>query len=509
MQWNARTAAVAALIGIVVVAAQPGQAQSDRFATFWGSRFSAPPPARTNRTFSIDDGSSADGADPMHHWNSVAMDSVAIDHTPLTSGDPHVFGEQLGPGRAARALAIVHIAIFDAVNSIAHRYESFTGIPDVPADASMDAAIAQAAHDTLVELYPSQRAHCDAALAADLARLPSGGDKALGVETGRRAARTVLVLAAQDGSTSEDPIIGEGYIPSDQPGEWRPDPVSGSRVALGAMWGQVRPLVMASAAAHRVPPPPSLTSREYAQAFNEVKKLGGDGVTSPTLRSSDETMAGIFWAYDGTPHLGPPPRLFNQIAMAIAENMGTTDVVDLARLLALVNVAMSDAGIASWESKYHWKVWRPVTAIREADPGTGPTGLGDGNPDTKGDPAFTPLGAQASNLLGPNFTPPFPAYPSGHATFGGAVFQVLRHVYGTDNIAMTFTSDELDGVTLDNTGIPRALLPRTFASLAQAEEENGQSRIYLGIHWSFDKTAGIEQGRAIADEIVGKAARPR
>jgi len=126
-----------------------------------------------------------------------------------------------------------------------------------------------------------------------------------------------------------------------------------------------------------------------------------------------------------------------------------------------------------------------------------------------GDPSFTPLGAPASNLDGPNFTPPFPSYPSGHAGFGGALFQTLRNFYGTDRIAFTFVSDELNGVTVDNQGNLRLLLPRSFTSLSQAEEENGQSRIYLGIHWSFDKTQGIAQGRRVADQVFKNAFVPR
>ena len=135
-------------------------------------------------------------------------------------------------------------------------------------------------------------------------------------------------------------------------------------------------------------------------------------------------------------------------------------------------------------------------------------GRGDGNAATVGDPDYSPLGAPASNLQGPNFTPPFPAYPSGHAGFGGALFQTLRRVLGSDNIAFTFTSDEFNGETVGNDGEVRPLLPRSFTSLSQAEEENGQSRIYLGIHWSFDKTEGIKQGRRVADYVVSRAFQP-
>jgi hypothetical protein len=236
----------------------------------------------------------------------------------------------------------------------------------------------------------------------------------------------------------------------------------------------------------------------FEDAFNEAKLLGGDGSVTPTERTADQTFAATFWAYDGTPSLCAPPRLYNQIAVQIAEQK-KSDVVELARLLALINVAMADAGIATWESKYHYQVGRPVTVIREG---------GAGNPKTTADPEFTPLGAPASNLNGPNFTPPFPAYPSGHAAFGGALFQTLRNFYRTDDIAFTFVSDEYNGITEDNTGVVRPLHPRTFASLSEAEEENGQSRIFLGIHWSFDKTEGIAQGRRVADYVFRNAFLP-
>jgi hypothetical protein len=169
---------------------------------------------------------------------------------------------------------------------------------------------------------------------------------------------------------------------------------------------------------------------------------------------------------------------------------------------------MADAGMTIWESKYHYDLWRPIAGIRESDPGTGPTGLGDGNPDTVGDVTFSPLGAPASNLNGPNFTPPFPAYPSGHAGFGGALFEIMRRFYGTDNIAFTFVSDEFNGQTRDHNGNLRPYRPRSFSNLSQAEEENGQSRIYLGIHWSFDKTEGIALGNRVGDYVFDHAFRP-
>jgi hypothetical protein len=270
---------------------------------------------------------------------------------------------------------------------------------------------------------------------------------------------------------------------------------------------EVRPFALESASQFRVPPPPPMDSPEYAVAYEEAKRLGGDGITTPTERTPEQTDVGTYWAYDGTPSLCAPPRLYNQIAAQIAREMGS-DVVETARLLALVNVAMADAGIASWDSKYHYDFWRPVIAVREADPGTGPTGSGDGNDATVGDATFTPLGAPASNLAGPNFTPPFPAYPSGHATFGGALFQTLRRFYGRDDVAFTFVSDEFNGVTTDNEGHVRELKPRSFFSFSEAEEENGQSRIFLGIHWSFDKTEGIRQGNEIADYVFDRLFTP-
>lgn len=437
----------------------------------------------------------------LRHWNEMAIDASGLDHTPLAPGEQRTFGEQFGPTRSSRAMAIVHIAIFDAVNAIVGGYQSYTGRARVHGEASLRAAIAQAAHDTLCALYPSQCASFAAELRADLSRIPNSKARANGIDLGRRAAIAILDMRANDGSNHAEPSVGIKFITSNEPGKWRQDPISQIPLALGAYWGGVRPFVLQSGDQFRAPAPPALTSAQYGLAYNEVQRLGGDGVTTPTVRSSEQTEIGIFWAYDGTPSLCAPPRLYNQITVQIAEQMGS-NFVELARLLALVNVAMADAGIAVWEAKYFYQYWRPVTGIRESDPGSGPTGFGDGNLATIGDVNFSPLGAPASNLAGPNFTPPFPAYPSGHAGFGGALFQVLRRFYGTDKIPFTFVSDEFNGITRDISGAVRPLLPRNFANLSEAEEENGQSRIYLGIHWAFDKTEGIAQGRRVADYVM-------
>ena len=445
---------------------------------------------------SSDSSNEPDALASVRHWNSVAIDASGYDHTPIAADPVLVYadaprtgqfkapiGDQLGPGRASRAIAIVQIAVFEVINAVEGGYASYVGLAPASRETSLAAAMAQAAHDTLVAVFPSQTSTFDAELALDLDAIEDGDAETAGIDLGARAASAILEMRADDGSDHAEPRVGIEYIPGTEPGDWRPDPISQHPLALGARWSQVTPFALESADQFRIVPPPALDSAEYAASFDEVAALGGDGVVTPTVRTEDQTEAGIYWAYDGTPSLCAPPRLYNQIALTIADLQGS-DALETARLLALVNVAMADAGIAIWESKYYYEFWRPVGGIREG-----------------GDPTFSPLGAPASNLTGPNFTPPFPAYPSGHAGFGGALFQILRNVYGRDDIEFTFVSDEYNGVTLDNQGNVRPLRPRTFASLSEAEEENGQSRIYLGIHWSFDKTEGIALGRDVGDYV--------
>src|SRR5436190_13620149 len=489
--------ALVLLVGLTATVLSFAAVLDNRFNATFGPLFhrgsNVPPPVAPTQ-----------GLDTLHRWNMIAINATGLDHTPVAPGENRVFGEQFGPGRASRAMAIVHIAMFDALDAVVGGYTSYTGTQVAHGPVSVDAAISQAARDTLAAVFPSQTATFDAYLAEDLAGVRNPQQKANGIDLGHRTAAAILAMRLNDDSQVPDPTIGVDYFPSDQPRHWRQDPISLIPLAIGAHWGECIPFVVNSPTQFRAPPPPDMTSAAYTAAYNEVKNLGG---ATGTQRTEEQTFIAIFWAYDGTPSLCAPPRLYNQITVQIADQRRLS-AIQFARLLALVNVGMADAAMTIWESKFHYDLWRPVAGIRESDPGTGLTGLGDGNPDTVGDINFTPLGAPASNLVGPNFTPPFPTYPSGHAGIGGALFETIRRFYGTDNIAFTFVSDEFNGVTKDDHGNVRPYMPRSFSTLSQAEQENGQSRIYLGIHWHFDKTRGIAQGRRVGDYVFDHAFTP-
>jgi hypothetical protein len=435
--------------------------------------------------------------DVVMEWNAVAIEAAKEDHA---IGAP---GLQFGPTRTARALAIESIAVFDSVNAIDRSCTPFL-VTDVHASrgASIEAAAAQAAHDTLSALYPYlKQSLFDPALAADLAKIAPGPARQ-GIAVGKAVAQEVLAARANDGSQIDAVGQPNNYVYGDMPGQWRADPLHPNAMPLTPDWGQVTPFAVLSATQFGAPPPPSITSKEYADAFEEVKAYGGDGVHTPTIRTEEQTITGLWWGYDAQPGLCAPIRLYNQIAEVSAKQEGLSEIQN-ARFFALINVAMADAAVTVWNDKYRYNLWRPVTAIRENDPGTGPTGLGSGNPYLvgQGDPNWQPLGAPADNNNGTNFTPPFPSYTSGHAGFGGALFEMMKDYFGTDNIRFTAVSDEFNTITIDQNGQPRPLEPRTFDSFSQAAEENGQSRIYLGIHWQFDKVQGIKSGDEIADWV--------
>jgi len=427
--------------------------------------------------------------DSILDWNAVAIEANRQDHSG-TFGAP----VQGGPAKSSRALAIIHIAMYDAANSVGDYGASYCGNYSGK-DASLDAAVATAAYDTLVALHPNQADVFDDLYDEYLAGITAGAAKNKGIQVGRSAARSILKQRKNDGSD----VVGV-YTPSGAPGNHDVDPLSPNQGFLGASWGKVKPFALNRSFDFRPTPPPTLGSEDYADALNDVKDYGGDGDTTFTIRSDEETEIGIYWAYDGTRGLGTPPRMYNQIARVIALQEGNTELEN-AQLFAQLNIAMADAGIVCWGMKYTYDFWRPILGIRHADV--------DGNPDTEADPNWTPLGAPASNQSGHDFTPPFPAYPSGHATFGAASFRVIARFFETDAIPFTFLSDELNGLTTDAHGNTRPSSPRTFQTLSEAALENARSRIYLGVHWQFDADEGVRCGIAIGDFVADTTIRCR
>jgi hypothetical protein len=440
--------------------------------------------------------------DPILEWNANAIEVNRVSY----SGG--VVNDEIGPTRSSRALAIEHIAMFDAWNSIHREFTPYLIQVPHAKHASDEAAVAQAAHDTLLAMYPSQEVFIDTALAQSLASVPDGPAKTRGIEVGKIVARAILTARTNDGSQ-----IPGVYTPDELPGHHVADPLNPNQGFLTPAWGSVRTFGIPSTAVVPTPIVPSLTSQVYTDAFNQVKALGED-LGHNDVRTTDETEIGLFWGYDVARGLGDPPRLFNQIARVIADQEHNS-VGDNARMFALINIAMADAGIQCWGVKYRDAFWRPIVAIRRA--------AEDGNPGTTADPTWSPLGAPRSNPLPTehvNFTPPFPAYTSGHATFAGAAFKIMADFYQTDDIEMKipfdFISDELNGVTRDiHEQIPdlvmnfiREIKSRHYTSFSQAAAECAASRIYLGIHWRFDAIQGVSAGDRIADIDFDHLLRP-
>ncbi len=431
--------------------------------------------------------------DVILEWNDVLLQANANDHS-LTAP------EQGGPILTARAFAIVSAAMYDAYNSIEKIGETYLVSAPRGKNANSDAAVAQAAHDTLVALFPTQKSFFDSALAETLERVRNGQPENQGRAVGAFVAQRFLTTRADDGSQD---ISNNTYVYNGLPGFHKVDPLHLNQGYYASTAMDVDPFAVNSLdqfAARRLDDGTPegrvefLQTEEYTLAYEEVLALGGDGITSPTERTEDQTIAGIYWGYDGRPGLGTPPRLYNQIVRTVAAQEHNHEAQN-ARLFALVNIAMADAGLTSWKNKYDDSFWRPVMGIRGGD--------ADGNPETDAFADWTPLGAPASNPRPgeTNFTPPFPAYTSGHATFGAATFQILARFYDRDDISFTFVSDEFNGVTLDADGTVRPLASRTFESFTEAKIENAQSRIYLGIHWAFDRDDGIRTGDQVADYV--------
>jgi membrane-associated phospholipid phosphatase len=439
--------------------------------------------------------------DSILHWNQVALDAAKTD---FSTSDPSInpTPEQGGPTRTSRALAIVHLAMYDAYIGLrgGTKYLLSYAPGEVPGTSDLQAAqaaVAAAACLTLISLFSKQKEFFLKEHEKFIAMLPDHDPKiAKGLAWGTLVAEKMLAERKGDGSD----LSNDFYAPSTEPGRHRPDPMNPTQGFLGPLWGKVKPFGIANLTT-QVPgmPPPEFNSQKYADDFNEVLQKGrNQGGT----RTDEETTIGLFWAYDGPRNIGVPPRLYNQVVRAIAIKKGTSETEN-AKLFAMVNVAMADAGIQAWHEKYLYNIWRPVIGIREADAGWGPTGLGDGNVGTAGAPFWMPMGAPPTNQPSKTpFTPNFPAYPSGHATFGTAALRVAALALSLpDTFEFTFVSDELDGTAAGATGV--RMRHERKLTIASAIEENVLSRVYLGVHWKFDGREGEINGASIAAKITG------
>jgi len=373
-------------------------------------------------------------------------------------------GAQPSTIHSTRSFAILHAAIFDAVNNIDGTYSPYlVRLPNVSRLASQPAAADQAAHDVLVALYPAFQTTLDAELQQDLAQIPEGQDKTDGVTVGQTVAGQILVFRSTDGANVTPPP----FIPGNQPGDYQFTPPNFPPADF-TQWPQVTPFAIARADEFRPGPPPLLTSDEYTRVFNEVQSLGF--ITSAT-RTPEQTQIGTFWN-------GNIQDFWNEIAQtaALGHHLG---LAHSARLFALLNISLADSTIALFEAKYNYRFWRPVTAIELAGD--------DGNPNTNPNPNWLPLTTK---------TAPDPSYPGAHSTISFAGAEVLKSYFG-DRFAFDVTSESLQGAK------------RHFTSFSAAAQEAGLSRIYAGQHFRTDHIAGKGLGEKVAESVVDTTLLPK
>jgi hypothetical protein len=402
-------------------------------------------------------------ANVVAHWNEILLQS-------LSSQPPRV--------PLARNLALVHVAMFDAVNAIDRSYEPYkVSVPGSRA-ASMEAAAAKAAHDTLAALYPTRLAIYDAALAEDLAGI-TADQAARGIAIGKEVAQQVMALRSNDGSAA----IMSWTPPNNDPGAYQLTPPNNAQ-ASNVHVPFITPFAVDSSSQFRPGPYPALDSPEYAADLNEVKVVGASDADVPGVdrdnnglpdRTADQTLVAEMWRLPLTNHV-----VWNRIAQeqAATHNLGLPET---ARLFALLDMAINDGLETSNESKYFYELWRPITAIRRADE--------DGNPATEAEPTW--------NTEHPN-TPPYPSYASNASAIGAASATVLANVFGTNDIPF-----EVNWATYTPLGGPRS-----YDSFWEAADEMANSRIYGGIHFRFDCVAGQQIGRDVANYILTNFLQP-
>ena len=396
--------------------------------------------------------SASPSVNPVIEWNRTLL---LIVRTP---------GAQSPTIHSTRNFAMLHAAIFDAVNNIDRDFEPYAiRHPHVSRRASAQAAADQAAHDVLTSLYPAFAAMLDSQLQQDLEPIPYGPDKADGIKEGQEVAAAILALRSNDGSAA----ILPPFVPKNQPGSYQLTPPNFAPADF-IQWPHVTPFALARANEFRPGPPPQLTSEEYTLSFNEVKSLG---LITSTTRTADQTQIGQFWN-------GNIQDFWNEIAQSAALTHHL-DLAQSAHLFALLNITLADTTIAFFDTKYTYDLWRPVTAIQMADI--------DNNPQTDQDPGWTPL---------PTKTAPDPSFPGAHSATSFAAAEVLRLSLG-DQIILDVTSESLSGVT------------RHFTSFSEAAEEAGLSRIYAGQHFRFDHLAGERLGQQVARAVLSSVSLPR
>ena len=391
------------------------------------------------------------------------------------------------PLHESRIYAMTHVAIHDALNAIDHRARPYTFEKAEPG-ASPDAAVAAAARDVLVALIGqlplelvSQScidagiASVEADYAAALAAIPDDPTKAQGIAVGQAAAAAILDLRAADGAVG--PFLNFNCPQDTNPGEYQCTP--GTPFIAFEVWANVTPFVLKDSSQFRPGPPYAVTRKKYTADFDEVKSLGGDDVTTPSARTADQTEIALFW-------LESSPLKWNRIARTVSADQGL-DLWENARLFGLLNLALADGYIAMADSKNHYNYWRPVTAIQ--------TGDTDGNPDTTGDLAWTPLRP----------TPPNQDYASGHSIEGGAGAEVLKQFFGTDEISFQDCGVALPAGSTCSDASP---VFRSYASFSQAAAENAYSRILIGFHFRKSIEEGTEYGRKIGRRAANLYLRP-
>jgi hypothetical protein len=408
-------------------------------------------------------------ADAVIDWNATALRAAFAAGLDFDGGC-------VDPLHESRMMAMMHVAVHDALNAVDRRFKPYAFDGHAPAGTSPEAAVAAAARGVLVAVMPELPgdpllgltpaagvALVEAAYAAALDAIPDGAPKTQGISIGQAAAAAIIALRRNDGANA--PFLDFSYQPGPNPGDFQF--IAGyPPFAAGTGWGNVTPFVLASSTDYRPKRPYDLTSKKYAADFNEVKSLGA---VNSTTRTPEQREIALFWV-EGS------PQGWNRIARTVSATRGI-DLWSNARLFGLLNLASADAYIADFENKYFFEFWRPVTAIRAAD--------SDGNPATVADPAWEAL----------VLSPPAPDHPSGHSGQGGAMAEVLARFFD-DEVTFSTTATTLPGVT------------REFASFSEAAQENANSRIYIGFHFRHATTEGLKLGGKIGKVAFNHYLRP-